>query len=189
MPASQKRTFRPPRQADVRDVPAAIPDGASPVSTEGARRRKLLLLVLGLLALGAVIAVGGAVALGLGVLRVDDLLPRRAVGSDIVPVGQVSPASFQAAVKECRPIAAVGELHEGVGIDVLVRVEGPVGENCRIYQEVIRDSTGYELTGTHMTCLLPTRTLSTGTRLDGELKDYCEGSFMDAMEGLAQEEP
>jgi hypothetical protein len=173
---------------DVPDVPAAIPSRASPDSREGKRRRGLLLPVLVLLAIGLLIVVGGAVAVAPGVLRIDELLPYGAAETQIVPQGQVSAESFQAAARECRPIAGVGQNHEGVDIDVLVRVEGQVGENCRIYQEIIRDGTGRSMTGKRMTCLLPMEVLIAGRAPDAPLKDYCKGSLVDAIERQAQEE-
>lgn len=187
-PAPQKTALRPPRQMDVPDVPAAITSRASPDSREGKRRRRLLLPVLVLLAMGLLIVVGGAVAVALGVLRIDELLPYGAAETQIVPQGQVSAESFQAAAKECQPIAGVAPIHEGVDMDVLVRVEGRVGENCGIYQEVIRDGTGRGMTGKSMTCLLPMEVLITGRAPDAPLEDYCSGSLVDAIERQAQEE-
>jgi hypothetical protein len=169
--------------------PGSTPGSAlPPVSKERKRGRRLLLPVLAVLALGAVMVVGGIVAVGTGALKIERLLPYRAGEKQILPEGQVSLTSFQAAVKECRPIAGVGEIHEGVDMDVLVRVEGLVGKNCRIYQEIIRDGTGRGLTGKRMTCWLPMEALIAGSRPDGDLKDYCKGSLMDAIERSAPEE-
>ena len=162
--------------------------GAPAASRRGESRPKLLLFVLTVLALSTVMAVGGILAVGLGALRSGDLPSLRGDDQSTVPEPQVSLASFQAAVKECRPMAGVGEIHEGVDMDVLVRVEGRVGSDCRIYQEIIRDGTGRGMTGKRMTCLIPLEVLISGRAPDGPLEDYCEGSLVDTVGRQTREE-
>ncbi len=160
-----------------------LPSGA----WSGMGQRRLLLLILVVVGLCIAAVAGGVMAMGLGWLDVSGLLAYQSGEESRVPTGEVTLASFQAAARECRPIAAVSGIHEGVELYVLVTVEGPVGDACRVSLEVIQDETGYDLTGQHMTCGIPMGALSEGTQPLGEVADYCTGPLVQAIDRLSEE--
>lgn len=174
-----------------RAAPGAAVDGPLPGrSKEYGHVRRFLLPILALAAVGLAVTVAVAVgwlALRSGRLDVIGRIRQPAAEPAPVPAGQVSLAAFQAAARECRPVAAVTGIYEGIELDVLISVERQVRDACEITMEVIDDRTGYELVGKHMTCRIPMEALAGESQPAGDLGDYCRGPLVDAVTELSQE--
>jgi len=180
---------RKPPAPPVTEVPAAAHTSAAGLRARG-RNRRCLLSVPALVALGLVITatvIVGALTLRSGRLDVTSWVPRLAGQTTVIPEEQVSSASFQAAARECQPMAVVTGIHEGIELDVMIHVERRLRDGCRITVEVVDDRTGYELTGERMTCRIPMQVLAEGVQPSGEFEDYCTGSLVKAVGELSVE--
>jgi hypothetical protein len=134
----------------------------------------------------AVISIGG-LAVRSGRIDISRLLPYPTAERELEPAEQISLASFQAGARECRPVAAVTGIHEGIDLDVLIDVRRPVRDDCEITMEVINDRTGRALTGRRMTCRIPLQALAEGRQPAGQFEDYCTGSLVDALQDVFEE--
>ena len=187
-PSSQKDGVRRPEPPRAAPGSPGVPDGApSPGSSPGPVARKVLLGILGLLGLGMLILVGGALIIRLTGFDVAAMLPSRSAGRDLPPAGELSLEAFQVAARDCQSVAAVTGIYENVDLDVLVTVERQVRDSCQIRLEVVRDGTDHDLGGKQMTCRIPMQALAEGSQPQGRFEDYCNGSLARAIEQLSEE--